>query len=102
MPSGGKRIVPDNRLSDIQGGDAQRVLLDELPAGLDQVAHELGEDEVGVGAFLDLDLEPGAARKTEAQLGSSTTIGVPAWISRLCEVRIWRSCFFACPSIPLS
>src|SRR5262245_2667586 len=42
---------------DIQVGDAQRVGLDEVAPRLDEVAHQLGEDQVGVRAFLDLDLE---------------------------------------------
>src|ERR1700742_1790524 len=36
---------------------AQRIVLDELTARLDHIAHQLGEDVVGLVEFLDLDLQ---------------------------------------------
>src|SRR5213594_3043844 len=41
----------------IQVGDVQRVLLDELPARLDGVAHEHREHRVGADGILHRDLE---------------------------------------------
>src|SRR5690606_39818502 len=46
--------------SDIEVGDVQRVVLDELAARLDDVAHQAGEDLVGHVGILDLDLQQGA------------------------------------------
>jgi len=41
----------------IKIGDAERVFLDEFAAGLDDIAHQLDENILGVVAFLDLDLQ---------------------------------------------
>src|SRR5208282_1695520 len=43
--------------SDIQIRHAQRILLNELPAGLNDVAHQLDEDIIGLGGLLDPDLQ---------------------------------------------
>src|ERR1700721_809759 len=45
--------------SDVDVG-AERIFLDEFAARLDHVAHQLGEDGVGLVDFLDLDLQQGA------------------------------------------
>ena len=51
--------------SDVQVGDAEGVLLDELAAGFDDVAHQAGEDLVGDVRLRDLD------RSSERLAGSS-------------------------------
>ena len=45
---------------DIQIGDAQRVVTDEIAARLDGIAHELGENVVGLIELADVDLEQSA------------------------------------------
>lgn len=53
-------MVQCTRTLDVQVAHAQRVVLDEIAAGLDQVAHQGGEDLVGFVDLVDLDLEQGA------------------------------------------
>src|SRR5215213_11206193 len=59
-----RRLVALN----VQIGDAERVLLDELAPRLDHVAHQLAEEVVGVGRVLDLDLEQRAHVAVERRL----------------------------------
>src|SRR3954470_21090005 len=56
------------RILDVEVRDRQRVLLDELAARLDDVAHELDEEVVGVGRVLDLDLQERAHLAVERRL----------------------------------
>ncbi|MPL85446.1 hypothetical protein SDC9_31414 [bioreactor metagenome] len=62
--SGAGVPVPD-RDSEVEVLDVQRVLLDELAARFDHVAHQLGEDVVGLGHVVDLHLQQGARRGVE-------------------------------------
>src|SRR5215213_7732237 len=56
------------RILDVEVRDRQRVLLDELASRLDDVAHELDEEVVGVGRILDLDLQERAYVAVERRL----------------------------------
>src|SRR5437764_12703803 len=50
---------------DVEIGDAQRIVLDELAAGLDDVAHEAREDLVGDVRLRDLDAEQRAVGRVQ-------------------------------------
>src|SRR6476646_7589896 len=67
-----RRAVAPHRLgavsSDVEVGDVQRVGLDEVAARLDDVAHQLGEDVVGVGDLLHLHLQQRADVAVERRL----------------------------------
>src|SRR5262245_51015169 len=50
---------------DVEIGDVERVLLDEVAARLDDIAHQSGEDLVGDVGVLDLDLQQDAVVRIE-------------------------------------
>src|ERR1700722_12187064 len=54
--------------SHVQVRHAQRILLDELAARLDNIAHELDEDVVGLVDLADLDLQQRARLAIESRL----------------------------------
>src|SRR5689334_13087211 len=53
---------------DVEVGNAQRIVLDELAAGLDDVAHEASEDLVGNVGLCDFDPQKGAVCRVERGL----------------------------------
>src|SRR5699024_5737640 len=61
VPGGARSAAPPRGpTSDVEEADVLGVLLDEAAAGLDVVAHQHGEDGVGVGGLVDRDLLQGA------------------------------------------
>src|SRR6185295_18538087 len=53
---------------DVEVGDAERIVLNELAAGLDDVAHQAGEYLVGDIGLRDFDAEQGAVGRVERRL----------------------------------
>src|SRR5690606_40022876 len=53
--------------SGVDGG-VQGVFLNEFAAGLDHIAHQLGEQVIGVVAVFDLDLQQGAGVGVQRRL----------------------------------
>src|SRR5688572_18169626 len=51
--------------SNVEVRDAERVLLDELAARLDDVAHQTGENLIGDIGLADFDAQQGAVRRVE-------------------------------------
>src|SRR5437763_7189775 len=60
LPGGQDRLRTDPAGSDIEIGDREGVLLDELAARLDLISHERHEDVVGGECVLDLHLQQAA------------------------------------------
>src|SRR5215831_1569037 len=54
--------------SNVEIADLERVLLDEVSTGLHEIAHENGEDLVGLDAVLDAYLEERASRRVHRRL----------------------------------
>src|SRR5262245_44123216 len=63
--------------SHVQVGDFERVLLDELPARLDLVAHQDGEDRVRRDRVLDAHLEELAGLRVHGRLPELLGVHLP-------------------------
>jgi hypothetical protein len=69
------QFKPTKKASYIQIGDVQCVFLDEFAAGLDNIAHQLDENIIGVITFLDLDLQKRPRLTVERRLPCSAASG---------------------------